>query len=85
MPARPQASQPTLAGTETRPEVGVSPGMKWGIAVLSFLVAPVGLIMGIIYLTSANQEKKSAGKLWLIVALAPIALYCLVNLAATNF
>jgi hypothetical protein len=59
----------------------VSAGMKWGIAALTVVIPLIGLIMGIIYMKDANPDKKAAGKLWLIVGCAIIALYCLISLA----
>jgi len=56
----------------------VSDGMKVGIAVASALIPIIGLIMGVIYLNDANPEKKSAGKIWLIVACAAMVLYCMI-------
>lgn len=55
-------------------EPAVSDGMKIGIAILSFFVPLVGIIMGIMFMTDDNPEKKAAGKLWLYVALGAIAL-----------
>jgi hypothetical protein len=46
----------------------VSDGLKIGIAILSFLVPLVGLIMGLIYLNDSHPDKKAAGKLWLTCA-----------------
>jgi hypothetical protein len=54
----------------------VSPGLKWGVGIASVLVPLVGFIMGIIYMVDANLEKKAAGKLWLILACAGMAMYC---------
>ena len=55
-------------------EPAVSDGMRIGIAILSFFVPLVGIIMGIMFMTDDNPEKKAAGKLWLYVALGAMAL-----------
>jgi drug/metabolite transporter (DMT)-like permease len=49
------------------PQSPVSDGMKIGIAILSFFIPIVGIIMGLIYMNDAHPDKKAAGKLWLIV------------------
>ena len=75
-------TSPPFPGTGTG-EV-VSSGKKWGIGILSVLIPLVGIIMGIMYMADANAEKKSAGKLWLILSCATVAFYCLIGLAARS-
>ena len=72
---------PVLSVSGTDP--AVSAGMKWGIAAVTVLIPLVGLIMGIVYMKDANPEKKAVGKLWLVVACAIIALYCILSLASS--
>lgn len=56
------------------PQSPVSDGMKIGIAILSFFIPIVGIIMGLIYMNDAHPAKKAAGKLWLTVGGIMIAL-----------
>src|SRR5436305_14751099 len=86
VPPRVETSPP-YPGTGTGSGIGtgagtgevVSSGKKWGISILSVFIPLVGIIMGIIYMSDANPEKKSAGKLWLIVSVATLAFYCLIG------
>ena len=55
----------------------VDQGLKIGVAIGSVLLPIIGIIMGILYLKDANPEKQKAGKLWLICAVAGVALSCL--------
>jgi len=72
------------SGTGTGGGEVVSSGKKWGIGILSVLIPLVGIIMGIIYMADANPEKKSAGKLWLILSCGIVAVYCLIGLAGRS-
>jgi zinc ribbon protein len=67
------------SGVAPPPPAGqaVSKEMKIGIAVLSFFVFLVGVIMGLIYMNDPNPEKKAAGKLWLFAAAGGLVLQCL--------
>jgi tetrahydromethanopterin S-methyltransferase subunit G len=56
------------------PQSPVSDGMKIGIAIGSFFVPLLGLIMGLIYINDSHPDKKAAGKLWLIVSGSVIGL-----------
>ncbi len=47
-------------------EPAVSGGMKIGIAILTFFIPLVGLIMGLIFINDSDPSKQDAGKLWLI-------------------
>jgi hypothetical protein len=53
------------------------PEPAWLFYVLSFIVPIAGIIIGIIYLTKADEELKRFGKTCLIFAAIPIALYLL--------
>ncbi|MEO8426302.1 MAG: zinc-ribbon domain-containing protein [Verrucomicrobiota bacterium] len=55
---------------------GVSQEMKIGIAIGSFFVPLLGIIMGAMYMNDPNPAKKAVGRLWLFVALGSIALWC---------
>jgi zinc-ribbon domain len=78
MPGAPTPPAPGGIGPPRVPATAavVSPGLKLGIGIASVLIPLIGLIMGIIYLADANHEKKSAGKLWLILAVCGILMYC---------
>lgn len=66
-------------GTSSAPASAdhVAPEMKIGIAVATVIIPILGIVMGIVYLNSPSAEKKSAGKLWLIIAGVMLLLYCL--------
>jgi len=84
MPAGPAAPvTPPVWGTVPAPgaATAVPSGLKVGIGVVSVLLPIVGFIMGIIYLVDQNPEKKSAGKLWLILACAGMVMYCMFSAA----
>lgn len=55
------------------PQSPVSDGMRVGIAILSFFIPIVGIIMGLIYMNDAHPDNKAAGKLWLMVGCIMIA------------
>lgn len=57
----------------------VSDGLKWGVAIGSVLLPLIGLVMGVIYLSDANPEKKAAAKLWFIAAGIGFLFYVLVQ------
>ncbi len=50
---------------------------KWLFYILSFVIWPVGIILGIIYMRKPDAECKSFGKLCLILGIIPIVLWCL--------
>ncbi|MCP4479036.1 MAG: hypothetical protein GY818_13205 [Planctomycetaceae bacterium] len=62
-------------------EPAVSEGMKIGIAILSFVIPLVGLIMGLIFMNDSDPSKKAAGKLWLICAACSFGLSLLCSCA----
>lgn len=70
-PYQPPQSGPAVPPPGFEP---VSSGMRIGLAILSFFVPLVGIILGVIFMNDPNPSKKEAGKLWLIVAVASIAL-----------
>lgn len=47
----------------------VSGGMRYGILVATVIVPFVGIVMGLIYMFGGVPERKSVGKLWLIVGI----------------
>jgi hypothetical protein len=55
----------------------VSQEMKFGIAIGSFFVPLLGIIMGALYMNDPNPAKKAVGRLWLYVALGSIGLWCI--------
>lgn len=77
---QPQPPPPALPGSK-----GVSQGMKIGISIGTIVIPLLGLIMGAIYMADANREKKSAGKLWLLIGAGMILLYCLIALSSSGF
>ncbi len=74
-PNLPQQQQPNYSAPYGAvPVSDVSDGLKIGLAIVSFFVPIVGIIMGIIYMMDPSPAKKEAGKLWLIVSIAAIVL-----------
>jgi hypothetical protein len=59
--------------------------MKIGISIGSIIVPLLGIIMGGIYMADANPEKKAVGKLWLLIGVGVVVLYCLFALANSGF
>lgn len=60
------------------PKPAVSDGLKFGIVAASLLIPLIGIVMGIVYLSSGgSEEKKSAGKLWLTAGLVMGVLWVL--------
>ena len=55
----------------------VPQGLKFGIIIGSIFIAPVGIIMGAIYMNDPNPEKKKVGRLWLYVGIGALALQCI--------
>jgi uncharacterized membrane protein YvbJ len=85
MPRANAKAQPAPWGAgATGSQPAVSSGLKTGIAITSVLLPIVGLVMGIMYMADANPEKKSAGKLWLLVACGVMVVYCLIGLALST-
>ncbi len=54
----------------------VSQGLKVGIIVATIFIPFIGIIMGWIYMTDLNIEKKKAGKTWLYVGIGIVIFYC---------
>jgi hypothetical protein len=50
---------------------------KWLFYILSFVIWPVGIILGIIYMRKPDLECKSFGKMCLILGIIPIVLWCI--------
>lgn len=50
---------------------------KWLFYILSFIIAPVGIILGIIYMIKPDPDCKSFGKMCLILGIISIVLWCL--------
>jgi hypothetical protein len=50
---------------------------KWLFYILSFVIWPVGIILGIIYMRKPDPDCKSFGKLCLILGIIPIVLWCI--------
>ncbi len=55
----------------------VSRELKIGIIVATIFIPFIGLIMGWIYMTDLNIEKKKVGKTWLYVGVGLLIIYCL--------
>lgn len=64
----------------------VSKGMRVGITIVSLFLPLIGIVWGIVYMTSQNQEKKSVGLFWLLWSLFSTVLYivgvCIIFLVA---
>ncbi len=54
----------------------VTKELKIGITILSVIIPLVGIIMGWIYMTDPNPEKKKVGKQWLYVGIGVTLFYC---------
>jgi len=66
-PHQQQAEVANFVGQNTA-TVEVTPVLKWGVVAGTLIMPLIGLVMGLIYLLSASTaEKKSVGKMWLIV------------------
>lgn len=57
---------PATAGAVQAP-APVSDGMRYGILVATVVVPFIGIVMGLIYMFGSAPQRKSVGKLWLIV------------------
>ena len=62
----------------------VPSGLKLGIGISSVIIPLLGFIMGIIYMIDSNPAKKSAGKLWLLLGVAGMVMYCVFGMALSN-
>ena len=81
------------AGGNPRPDVNVvnvgqpqapvvSQGLKIGVAIASVPFPFLGIILGIVFMTDPNPEKKSVGKLWLWIGVGVTIALCLCYLLA---
>lgn len=50
---------------------------KWLFYILSFVIWPVGIILGIIYMRKTDPDCKSFGKMCLILGIIPIVPWCI--------
>jgi uncharacterized membrane protein YvbJ len=66
--------QPSLTNTPTNAVMW--DGTKIGLAVLSFIIPLVGIILGISYMNNTQPEKKAVGKTYLFLGIGGIALGC---------
>ena len=53
-----------------------SQGLKIGIIVATLFIPLIGIIMGWVYMTDSNIEKKKVGKTWLYLGIAISIVYC---------
>jgi uncharacterized membrane protein YvbJ len=75
--SEPEGSPVTPVSRQRRPDdEAVSTELKIGIAIATAVIPLIGIVMGIMYLTSTSPSKKAAGRLWLIVAGVMFLLYC---------
>ena len=68
-------SDPSPPGASATP--AVSTEMKIGIIIATLVIPLLGIILGIIFLADANPQKKTVGRLWLLVGIGVIVLYCI--------
>jgi hypothetical protein len=78
--AQPRASPapspaPSFEASATLPGGSVSPGLKWTVAGLTFLLPFIGLIMGIIFWADERPARKAVGKLWILLFVVASALW----------
>jgi hypothetical protein len=57
----------------------VSNGLKIGMSIVSFLIPPIGMTAGIIFIADPNPSKKAAGAIWLIVAVLGIVTWSILS------
>jgi len=57
----------------------VSSGLNIGVIVGSLLIPLLGIIVGIIFMSDDNAEKKLAGRRWLMVGGGVFVAYCLLS------
>lgn len=63
------------------PPAEVAPHLKWGVIVASLVLPVIGIVMGLVYLLGdASAEKKSVGKLWLIVGVIMAVVWMLASM-----
>lgn len=74
----PPLPRQTSSSFTSAPEPAVSKELKIGICIATLFLPILGLIMGVIYMNDANPEKKSVGKLWLIVGIGAAIFSCLI-------
>ena len=67
------------------PHDDVSKELKIGIAIGSAIIPLIGIIMGAIYMNDPNPNKKAVGKLWLLIGLGAMALWCVCGAASAIF
>ncbi len=67
-------SDPSPPGSGTAP--AVSQEMKVGIIIGTLLIPLLGIILGIIFMADTNPQKKAVGRLWLLVGIGAVVLYC---------
>lgn len=56
---------------------GTDGGTTLLLKIVSFILAPIGIILGIIYMNDPNPEKKAAGKTYLYLGIGGLVLQCL--------
>ncbi len=62
----------------------VSKEFKIVITIVSIVIPLVGIIMGWIYMTNADPEKKKVGRLWLYVGIGSFIAYCILYSIGIN-
>ncbi len=62
--AQPAGAVASVVAAKAAP-AAVSGGLKWGIIASSVLLPFVGIVMGLVYIVSADSAKKAVGKTWL--------------------
>jgi CHASE2 domain-containing sensor protein len=50
---------------------------KWLFYILSFIIWPVGIILGILYMRKPDPDCKAFGKMCLILGIVAVVLLCL--------
>jgi thiol:disulfide interchange protein len=58
---------------------GVSSETKIIVIIATVVLPPIGIIMGIVYMNSADPGKKAAGRIWLLVGVGVAIVYCILS------
>lgn len=84
-PSKPNATGGTAAaaGVAQLTAPVVSDALKWGVAFVAVLIPIIGqilgIVMGIIYMNDASQEKKAVAKIWFGAAVLGFLFYLLIQ------
>ncbi len=61
------------------PVTGVSSEMRIIMIIATVVLPLIGIVMGIVYMNSADPGKKAAGRIWLLVGVGVAIVYCILS------